>query len=91
MMRSQLKYTLLLGIVPVVVILYLNTIESAFGAEPGEYVIRQAETWALFYRMMVAAFIVGAVVQGTVLYVCWRYRESHKKNRINTPMEDNKL
>ena len=89
MMRSQLKYNLLLAIVPVVVILYLNTIESAFGTEPGEYVIRQAETWALFYRMMVAAFIVGAVVQGTVLYVCWRYRESHKKNRINTPVEDN--
>ena len=89
MMRSQLKYNLLLAIVPVMVILYLNTIESAFGSEPGEYVIRQAETWALFYRMMVAAFIVGAVVQGTVLYVCWRYRESHKKNRINTPVEDN--
>ena len=88
-MRSQLKYNLLLAIVPVVVILYFNTIESAFGSEPGEYVIRQAETWALFYRMMVAAFIVGAVVQGTVLYVCWRYRESHKKNRINTPVEDN--
>ena len=87
-MRSQLKYNLLLAIVPVVVILYLNTIESAFGTEPGEYVIRQAETWALFYRMMVAAFIVGAVVQGTVLYVCWRYRESHKKNRISTPVED---
>jgi heme/copper-type cytochrome/quinol oxidase subunit 2 len=31
---------------------------------------------------MVAAFIVGAIVQGTIFYVCWRYRESHKRNKF---------
>jgi len=31
---------------------------------------------------MVAAFVVGAVVQGAIVYVCWRFRESHKRNRI---------
>jgi len=36
----------------------------------------------LFYRLMVAAFVVGAVVQGAIVYVCWRFRESHKKNRL---------
>ena len=32
--------------------------------------------------IMVAAFVVGAVVQGAIVYVCWRFRESHKQNRI---------
>jgi heme/copper-type cytochrome/quinol oxidase subunit 2 len=31
---------------------------------------------------MIVAFIVGAVVQGTIIYVCWRFRESHKKNQV---------
>jgi len=26
-------------------------------------------------------FVVGAVVQGTIIYVCWRFRESNKKNQ----------
>jgi heme/copper-type cytochrome/quinol oxidase subunit 2 len=27
--------------------------------------------------MMVAAFTVGAVVSGTMIWLCWRFRESH--------------
>jgi heme/copper-type cytochrome/quinol oxidase subunit 2 len=50
-------------------------------------VLRNVEVWGLFYRMMIAAFIVGAVVQGVILYVCWRYRESHKKNRFAEPLK----
>jgi heme/copper-type cytochrome/quinol oxidase subunit 2 len=35
----------------------------------------------LFYRLMVIAFVIGAVVMGTMTYVVWRFRESHPKNR----------
>jgi heme/copper-type cytochrome/quinol oxidase subunit 2 len=52
-----------------------------------QYVIRRVEIWGLFYRLMVAAFVVGAVVQGSIVYVCWRFRESNPKNRIREPLE----
>jgi heme/copper-type cytochrome/quinol oxidase subunit 2 len=44
------------------------------------------EIWALFYRGMVAAFVVGAVVQGSIIYVAWRFREGNKKNLPREPM-----
>ena len=56
-----------------------SIIEIAFAAEGGEAVIRRVEIWGLFYRMMVAAFIVGAVVQGLNVYISWRFRESHPR------------
>jgi heme/copper-type cytochrome/quinol oxidase subunit 2 len=56
-----------------------SIIEIAYAAEGGETVIRRVEIWGLFYRMMVAAFIVGAVVQGLNVYLCWRFRESHPR------------
>jgi heme/copper-type cytochrome/quinol oxidase subunit 2 len=46
---------------------------------PQNYVLRRAAIWDLFYRGMVAAFVVGALVQGSVVYVSWRYRETNKK------------
>ena len=54
--------------------------ESTEGSPPEELVIRRVEIWGLFYRLMVVAFVVGAVVQGAIVYVCWRFRESNKKN-----------
>ena len=56
-----------------------SIIEIAYAAEGGEAVIRRVEIWGLFYRMMVAAFIVGAVVQGLDVYISWRFRESHPR------------
>jgi heme/copper-type cytochrome/quinol oxidase subunit 2 len=44
------------------------------------------EIWALFYRGMVAAFVVGAVVQGSIIYVGWRFREGNKKNQPREPV-----
>jgi len=64
------------------VVIVLSSFDSVFAQESEQYVIRRVEIWALFYRLMVAAFVVGAVVQGVIVYVCWRFRESHKKNRI---------
>lgn len=59
---------------------------SAFGQEgeggQEELLIRRVEIWSLFYRLMVVAFIVGAVVQGSIVYVIWRFRESNKKNQL---------
>lgn len=45
------------------------------------YLIARVEIWALFYRLMVVAFVIGAVVMGTITYVVWRFRESNPKNR----------
>ena len=54
---------------------------------PEELIVRRVEIWGVFYRLMVVAFVVGAVVQGTVIYVCWRFRESHKKNKPREALE----
>jgi heme/copper-type cytochrome/quinol oxidase subunit 2 len=63
-------------------LLVLSLFDNVFAQESEEFVVRRVEIWALFYRLMVAAFVVGAVVQGAIVYVCWRFRESHKKNRM---------
>lgn len=59
-----------------------SLVQIAYAAEGGETIIRRAEIWGLFYRMMVAAFIVGAVVQGLMVYISWRYRESNKQFKV---------
>jgi nicotinamide riboside transporter PnuC len=60
---------------------------SPGGSAPEEVVVRRVEIWGLFYRLMVVAFAVGAVVQGTIIYVCWRFRESNKKNKPREHLE----
>jgi heme/copper-type cytochrome/quinol oxidase subunit 2 len=85
---------LVLVLTPISAIFILSfVIGPAFAQEPSsqsqQYINRRVEIWALFYRGMVAAFIVGAVVQGSIIYVAWRFRESHPKNVIPTePTED---
>ena len=51
-----------------------SILQIVYAAEGGETVIRRVEIWGLFYRMMVAAFIVGAIVQGLNVYISWRFR-----------------
>jgi nicotinamide riboside transporter PnuC len=58
------------------------------GSPPEELIVRRVEIWGLFYRLMVVAFVVGAVVQGTIIYLCWRFRESNKKNKPREHLED---
>jgi heme/copper-type cytochrome/quinol oxidase subunit 2 len=37
--------------------------------------------------MTTAAFTVGAVVSGTMIWLVWRFRESHPKNKTPTRWE----
>ncbi len=45
--------------------------------EPGQYLDRRVEIWNLFFRMMVVAFTIGAIVSGTIVWQVWRFRESN--------------
>ncbi len=73
---------LVLMLVPVAVLALLGVDSAAFAQETTErYLSARIEIWALFYRLMVVAFVIGAVVMGTMTYVVWRFRESHPKNR----------
>ena len=70
----------LLGLFLVLAVLVvIPTVDYVFAAgdEPGEYLDRRVLIWNLFFRMMVVAFTVGAVVSGTIIWICWRFRESH--------------
>lgn len=61
---------------------------SAFAQESaGQYIINRVEIWGLFYRLMVIAFTVGAVLMGVLAYVIFRFRESNPKNLPATRAE----
>ena len=57
-------------------------LDSAFAQESDQVLNRRVEIWALFYRLMTAAFIVGAVVQGVMLFVIVRFREKKVKQEV---------
>ena len=57
-------------------------LDSAFAQESDQVLNRRVEIWALFYRLMTAAFIVGAVVQGVMLFVVVRFREKKVKQEV---------
>jgi heme/copper-type cytochrome/quinol oxidase subunit 2 len=74
--------TLLVTLVLVAPLTLLGFDSAAFAQETTErYLSARVEIWALFYRLMVVAFVIGAVVMGTMTYVVWRFRESHPSNR----------
>ena len=82
-MRLQSKYWLLMAFLPLFTILFISFFDQAFAQEPEEgYIQRNAVVWKLFYDLMIAAFIVGAIVSATIVYICWRYRESHPRQRF---------
>ena len=58
----------------------------AAGDEPGEYLDRRVVIWNLFYRLMTVGFTVGAVVAGTMIWQCWRFKKlsSHIIKRRGT-------
>ncbi|MFL6523637.1 MAG: heme transporter CcmC [Nitrososphaera sp.] len=80
-MVSYSSVVLILVLVAVLTLLFIDS-STAFAQETTErYLSARVEIWALFYRLMVVAFVIGAVVMGTMTYVVWRFRESHPKNR----------
>jgi len=83
------------AMLPIVALAILSiTIAVAYGQTtvvahgPQNYLIRRVEIWALFYRGMVAAFIIGALVQGATVYCAWRFRESNRKTWPPRKAED---
>ena len=70
------------------ILVIIPAVDLAFAAgdEPGEYLDRRVIIWNLFFRMMTIAFVVGAVVSGTMVWQVWRFRESHP-NAKPTPYE----
>jgi heme/copper-type cytochrome/quinol oxidase subunit 2 len=82
------KSWLLLAVVSLLIISFLSLAEYALAQESAEkYVVRRVEVWGTFYRLMIVAFVVGAVVQGSIVYIIWRFRESNKKNQPSGSME----
>ena len=65
-------------LVPLFFASLIPILDSAFAQEE-QLINRRVEIWALFYRLMTAAFIVGAVVQGVMLFVVVRFREKKVK------------
>jgi len=62
------------------ILLVLPTIQYVFAQDaPGEYLDRRVEIWNLFFRMMTVAFVIGAIVSGTLIWLVWRFRESNPK------------
>jgi len=79
-MRSIIGLLFVLGILVII-----PSLEYVFAQqEPGEYLDRRTVIWNLFFRMMVVAFTIGAVVSGTMVWLVWRFRES---NPNATPTE----
>jgi len=52
-----------------------------------QYINLRAEVWNEFFRMTTAAFTVGAIVSGTMIWLVWRFRESNPKNKNPTKWE----
>jgi len=52
---------------------------NVYAQQEQQVVDRSALAWGLFYKMMTAAFIVGAVVQGTLVYIIFKFREKKVK------------
>jgi heme/copper-type cytochrome/quinol oxidase subunit 2 len=74
-MRSIIGILFILGILVII-----PSLEYAFAQdEPGKYLDRRILIWNLFFRMMVVAFTIGAVVSGTMIWLVWRFRETHPK------------
>jgi heme/copper-type cytochrome/quinol oxidase subunit 2 len=71
-------------LIPVVAFL----VQPAFAQQDSErIIINRVEIWGLFYKGMVIAFTIGAILMGVIAYVVFRFRESNKKNIPRDTME----
>jgi heme/copper-type cytochrome/quinol oxidase subunit 2 len=65
-----------------------NNFINVSAQEADELIVRRVAIWDLFYQGMVAAFVVGALVQGTLIYIYWRFRESNPRNQPRTEKKE---
>lgn len=65
-----------------------NNFIDVSAQEAEELIVRRVAIWDLFYQGMVAAFVVGALVQGTIIYIYWRFRESNPRNKPRTERKE---
>ena len=65
----------------------LSAVQVVFAQEDGRIIINRVEVWGLFYKGMVIAFTIGAIVMGVIAYVVFRFRESNPKNVAREPAE----
>ncbi len=68
---------------PLLIASLIPILAPAYAQEAEKYINRRVEIWALFYKLMVAAFIVGAVVQGVMLFIAIRFREGKVKQEVS--------
>ena len=78
---------LALSLIPAILaVSFLLTEAASVFAQDAPF-INRVEVWGLFYRLMVIAFTVGAVLMGVLAYVVFRFRESNPKNMPKDQME----
>ena len=87
-----MKRIIAVSIIALIALALVPQIHFAHAQNAGEksakqYINLRAEVWNEFFRMTTAAFTVGAVVSGTMIWLVWRFRESHPKNKIPTRWE----
>ena len=86
--QSTMKSMIVLAAISSIFLIVLPLVSLAYAATgEKEYVKIRNEIWNLFFRMTTAAFVVGAVVSGTLIWLVWRFRESHPKNKQPTKWE----
>lgn len=74
-----------LALTPLLFTALILILNPAYAQEEGQYLNRRVEIWGLFYKLMTAAFIVGAAVQGVMLFIAIRFREKKvKKKEVST-------
>ncbi|HKU49345.1 MAG TPA: heme transporter CcmC [Nitrososphaera sp.] len=69
-----------LSLIPAILVVSFLTTQAASVFAQESPIINRVEVWGLFYRLMVIAFTVGAVIMGVLAYVIFRFRESNPKN-----------
>ena len=90
--NQQMKTIIVVSVVTLVVLALFPQIHFAnaqLGQKTSEkqYINLRAEVWNEFFRMTTAAFVVGAIVSGTMIWLVWRFRESNPKNKTPTRWE----
>ena len=79
----------IIALIALVVVPQIHFANAQLGTDKSakQYINLRAEVWNEFFRMTTAAFTVGAVVSGTLIWLVWRFRESNPKNKGPTKWE----